>query len=192
MIRHGIALGALTAALAAAGVVAAQQPEPTPATPAPEVAAPTLPAAPIPYNQLRRPPAQAVEQEAEPEEEEEERTEPLRRPRAGAAILQALDKVTAETMRFEARIGQPVRYKGLIFTVRACETAAPDELAPATAAYVIVDSQPLTRTGQRRPARQVYRGWMFANSPSLNPLEHPVYDAWLIACKTTGPSPENR
>jgi hypothetical protein len=38
------------------------------------------------------------------------------------------------------------------------------------------------------PARQLYRGWMFANAPGLHPFEHPVYDAWLIACKAASPS----
>ncbi len=50
------------------------------------------------------------------------------RTRHSAAIIQALDKVTAETMRFEAPIGKPIRYKGLVFTVRSCETSAPEEL----------------------------------------------------------------
>jgi hypothetical protein len=89
---------------------------------------------------------------------------------------------------FEAPIGQPIRYKTLIFTVRACETSAPDEVAPESAAYVVVDTQPKAVAGRvAPPGRQVYKGWMYANSPGLNPLQHPVYDAWLIACKTSAP-----
>jgi hypothetical protein len=99
-----------------------------------------------------------------------------------------LDKVTTETMRFEVPIGQPIRYKTLIFTVRACETAAPDETAPETAAYLVVDTQPKAIAGRvAPPGRQIYKGWMYANSPGLNPLQHPVYDAWLIACKASSP-----
>ncbi|HWW26808.1 MAG TPA: DUF2155 domain-containing protein, partial [Caulobacter sp.] len=114
--------------------------------------------------------------------------EPLKRARSSVAILQALDKVTTETMRFEAPVGQPIRYKTLIFTVRACETTAPDEDAPDSVAYVTVDTQPKALPGRVAPAgRQIYKGWMYANSPGLNPLEHPVYDAWLIACKTSAP-----
>ena len=80
---------------------------------------------------------------------------PLKRARANAAILQAIDKVTAETIRFEAPVGQPIRYKSLVFTVRACETAAPDELAPESVAYIVVDSEPRPRPGRaRRPSRQ--------------------------------------
>jgi hypothetical protein len=112
--------------------------------------------------------------------------EPLKRVRAGSAIIQALDKVTAETLRFQAPVGQSVRYKSLVFTVRACESAAPDELVPESAAYVQVESQPKPQPGRPSPpTRQVFKGWMFASSPALNPVQHPVYDAWLIACKAS-------
>jgi hypothetical protein len=114
--------------------------------------------------------------------------EPAKRARYTIAILQALDKVTTETMRFEAPVGQPIRYKTLVFTVRACETAASDEVAPETAAYVVVDTQPKAQAGRAAPpGRQIYKGWMYASSPGLNPLQHPVYDAWLIACKQAAP-----
>lgn len=187
MKRLSIAIVALAAGLALAGPMAAQE------APAPEPV-PTLPKAPIPYNQLR-PKGPPVAQKVEPvaEKAPEKPVEPLKRARASAAILQALDKVTAETIRFEAPIGQPVRYKGLIFTVRACETAAADELAPESSAYVVIDSEPRQQAGRRkRPSRQIFRGWMYATTPSVNPLEHPVYDAWLIACRTAAPSPAKR
>jgi hypothetical protein len=113
----------------------------------------------------------------------------VKRGRSAVAIMQALDKVTTETMRFEAPVGQPIRYKTLIFTVRACETSASDEVAPESTAYVMVDTQPKAVAGRvAPPGRQVYKGWMYANSPGMNPLQHPVYDAWLIACKTSAPA----
>jgi hypothetical protein len=114
--------------------------------------------------------------------------EPTKRGRYSVAILQALDKVTTETMRFEVPVGQPIRYKTLIFTVRACETAASDEIAPETSAYVVIDTQPKAQAGRAAPpGRQIYKGWMYASTPGLHPLEHPVYDAWLIACKQSLP-----
>lgn len=120
--------------------------------------------------------------------EPEKPAEPAKRARSSVAILQALDKVTTETMRFEAPVGQPIRYKTLVFTVRACETTTPDEDAPDSVAYVTVDTQPKALPGRvAPPGRQIYKGWMYANSPGLNPLQHPVYDAWLIACKTSAP-----
>lgn len=189
MKRLRLAAATLVAGLAIAGPMAAQDaPAPTPEP------IPTLPKAPIPYDQLRPQGPPKVERAAPVVEKEPEKpAEPLKRARASAAILQALDKVTAETIRFEAPIGQPVRYKGLVFTVRACETAAPDELAPQSTAYIVIDSEPRQQPGRRkRPSRQIFRGWMYSTSPSINPLEHPVYDAWLIACSTAAPSPANR
>ena len=114
---------------------------------------------------------------------------PLTRARSNIAILQALDKVTAETIRFEAPVGQPVRYKTLVFTVRACETTAADEAVQDYSAYLLIDSQALPTPGKAAPpARQAFRGWMYARSPGLNPLQHPVYDAWLISCRTSAPA----
>lgn len=148
------------------GAAAAVTPDAQPAT-SPTVAAPEKPAAPA---APVKPP------------------EPAKRQRYAIAILQALDKVTTETMRFEVPVGQPIRYKTLVFTVRACETAASDEIAPETTAYVIVDTQPKAQAGRPAPpGRQIYKGWMYASSPGLNPLQHPVYDAWLIACKQSIP-----
>jgi len=114
---------------------------------------------------------------------------PPRRPRYPIAIIQAMDKVTAESIRFEARIDRPVQYKSLIFTVRACEGTAEDEQTRDAIANIEVQMQPPTppKSRQKPALRPVFRGWMFAASPSLTPLEHPVYDAWLIACKAPAP-----
>ena len=108
--------------------------------------------------------------------------ETLKRPRYTAAVLQGVDKITAETLRFEVKIGEPVRYKGLIVTVHACEGAAADEGFTDAMAHMEVQSRPEGVNA----AHTIYRGWMFASSPSLHPMEHPIYDLWLIACKTAG------
>jgi hypothetical protein len=108
---------------------------------------------------------------------------PDRRPRFPVAILQALDKVTAKSMRFEAPVGQPVRYGNLVITVRDCETTTADEPAEDAIAYVEVQSQAPNASGGGSTMKSVFKGWMFADSPSVNPIQHPVYDAWLIACK---------
>lgn len=119
----------------------------------------------------------------------EKPVEPMKRPRYAFAVIQAMDKVTAETMRFEVAVGKPIRYKSLIFIVRACETTAPDEAISDAAAHIEIDSEPIAQQGSvAAPARQVFRGWMFANSPGLNLFQSPAYDAWLIACKTASPA----
>ncbi len=114
---------------------------------------------------------------------------PPKRPQHPVAVLQALDKVTAETLRFEAKVNEPVRYKDLVITVHACETQASDEPYAQTAANMQVQYQPEV-LGGRKPevAREVFRGWMFGDAPGLHPFEHPIYDVWVIACKTPAPA----
>ena len=109
--------------------------------------------------------------------------------RSPAAILQALDKVTAETMRFAVPVGaERVRYKNLVFTVKACETSGLGGAEPEASAYVVIESAPLSAPGVPTPPhKEVYRGWMYANSPALHPFQHPIYDAWLIACMASAP-----
>ena len=148
-------------------VVEAPPPAVTPPVPASQVA----PAEP-PERQVAERPVESVK----------------KRERFDVAVLQAVDKVTAETIRFEAPVGQPVRYKSLILTVRACERTAADEPAEDSIAYLTVDSQPRAQVGRPAPGgRQVFRGWIYASSPGLNGPEHPVYDAWLITCRTSAP-----
>lgn len=187
---------AQTPPTAPAPIIVPQQSRPVPragAAPTPPVApttgsaqpyVPSAPAAATPTVAKPTPPA-AKPAAAAPDKP----AEPIKRPRYSVAIIQALDKVTTETMRFEAPVGQPIRYKTLVFTVRACETTTPDEDAPDQVAYLTVDTQPKALPGRvAPPGRQIYKGWMYANSPGLNPLQHPVYDAWLIACKTSAPA----
>lgn len=199
LLKRGAWLAALFGL--AAGVVAAQ-----PAPPQPGVA-PSAPTAPAPASEEAPPatvptpqpvvvppitekdvapapeaPAQSAPGASKPSDQ------PQRRPRYDVAVLQALDKVTAETLRFEAPVGRPVRYKTLIFTVRACEHTAPDEPVEDSIAYVEILSQPRAEPGRPvLPAKQAFKGWMYASSPSLNPLEHPVYAAWLISCRAAAP-----
>ncbi|MBX3476470.1 MAG: DUF2155 domain-containing protein [Brevundimonas sp.] len=109
---------------------------------------------------------------------------PARRQRRPVAVIQAIDKITAETMQFEVQVGgRPVRFnKALIFSVRACEVSAPDEQTEDAIAYVDVALQPRGAAAGTEP-RQIFRGWMFASSPSVNGLQHPIYDAWVVGCK---------
>lgn len=109
---------------------------------------------------------------------------PVKRPRRTSAVIQALDKSTAETLRFEAPVGQPIRYKDLVFTVRVCEDSAPELGQRGAAANLDIQSAPRPIPGRvTPPPRLVFHGWMFAGAPGLHPLEHPVYDAWLMSCR---------
>jgi hypothetical protein len=178
-----LAAAALALACAYGGLGLAQ-----PATPPPAVAAPP-PEAAAPVVQGEPPADQADADAPVTDHAPAKPPEPVTRPRRTAAVIQALDKVTAETMRFEVQVNQPVRYKDLVFTVHACEENAADEPQKGAFAHLEIDFQPKAAPGMApAPARQLYRGWMFANAPGLHPFEHPVYDAWLIACKAASPS----
>ncbi len=191
--------------LGAAGVVIAQpappiqppplQPPPpnggvTPAAPPAEEAPPAVVAAPAP---VATPPVDASEVAPAPPPKEQVAAKAaetvIKRARYDVAVIQALDKVSARSVRFEAAVGKPVRYKSLVFTVRACERAAEDEAQSDAIAHVTVQSQPRPAPGKPTPPpRQAFRGWMYASSPGLNPLEHPIYDAWLITCRAASPA----
>lgn len=89
----------------------------------------------------------------------------------------ALNKRNGRTEQFTAKPGEAVRFDTLTIRVRACETAPPWE-APLTGAFLQVDE------GNRR----LYSGWMFADSPSLHPLEHGLYDVWVKSCTMSFPA----
>jgi hypothetical protein len=107
----------------------------------------------------------------------------LAKERAADKRPQAVDKITAETLRFEVKVNEPIRYKGLVIAVHTCEQSAPDETTPDAIAHLTVLSQP---EGMAQ-ARQVFQGWMYASSPSAHPFQHSIYDLWLIACRTSAP-----
>ncbi|MEZ5854991.1 MAG: DUF2155 domain-containing protein [Hyphomicrobiaceae bacterium] len=94
----------------------------------------------------------------------------------GKAVFAALDKVTARIQRLEARVGETVKFGSLKLTVRACYSRAPTE-PPKTSTFVQIDETKLDGKSQR-----IFSGWMFAESPGLNAVEHPVYDVWLTEC----------
>lgn len=111
-------------------------------------------------------------------------------PQALGVILGGIDKVAARTAKFEANLRQKVFYNTLIITAYACKTRPPEE-PPESAAFLEVLERKPDGTTQK-----LFSGWMFASSPALNALEHPVYDVWVVSCKTapaanTSPVPPN-
>ena len=93
-------------------------------------------------------------------------------------VLGALDKMTARVVTIEAEVGQTTRFGHLEIIPRACRQRRPEAAIPESAAFLdIWDVKP----GQ--PAQSVFRGWMFASSPALSAMEHPIYDVWVLFCK---------
>ena len=99
------------------------------------------------------------------------------------ALLEGLDKITARVSKFEAPVGAPVQFGTLAIRVRDCEKSPPED-TPESAAFVEIDE---TRPGEVR--NRVFSGWMFASSPALSALEHPVYDVTLLDCRAASGSP---
>jgi hypothetical protein len=93
------------------------------------------------------------------------------------AVLRALDKITARVQELIIPLNTPRSFGTLTITVRTCKVTAPEE-QPEVAAFIdITDIKP----GERE--LPVFHGWMFASSPALSALEHPVYDVWVTGCK---------
>jgi len=92
------------------------------------------------------------------------------------AKLQSLDKTSARTMVFEANVGSTVRFGSLYIKIQACRKAPPIE-APEAAAFLQV-----WETEREAASKWIFSGWMFASSPALSAMEHPVYDVWVIDC----------
>jgi hypothetical protein len=94
----------------------------------------------------------------------------------GRAVFAGLDKITGRTINFDAAIGETVQFGALQVTARACYTRPPTE-ATNTDAFVEVDE--VTLQGE---IKRIFTGWMFASSPGLHGVEHPIYDVWLTDC----------
>lgn len=105
----------------------------------------------------------------------------------GRAVFAGLDKITGRTIKFDAAIGETVQFGALQVTARACYTRPPTE-PTNTDAFIEVDE--VTLQGE---IKRIFTGWMFASSPGLNAVEHPIYDVWLTGCEQplTGPVAES-
>ena len=137
----------------------AQQAAPKPAAPAPK-------AAPAPRQATTASPAPR-------------RVTP---PAERTAVIGVLDKRLGTTAEFTLKPGERFSFGRISGILRGCEKTQPFE-RPQSGAFVQVVERPLTLQGQpQAPLKTVFSGWLFAESPSLNPFVHPVYDVWLKSC----------
>lgn len=91
-------------------------------------------------------------------------------------MLQGLDKVTARVKTIEAELGQTVQFGSLEIVAKRCFKRPPEE-SPESAAFLEI-----REIRQGEDSRTLFSGWMFASSPALSALEHPVYDVWVKDC----------
>jgi hypothetical protein len=92
--------------------------------------------------------------------------------------LQSLDKVTARTITFDAKVGSTIKFGTIFIKIRACRKAPPME-QPESAAFLQV-----WEISAEEEAEWIFSGWMFSSSPALSPMDHPIYDVWVIDCLT--------
>lgn len=127
--------------------------------------------------QLDLPPAGQGQPEQSDQAQQQKRVE------NPVAEFAGLDKITGRIISFDVYIDETVQFGALQVTPKVCYSS-PETAEPKTDAFVEVDEITLDRKIQR-----IFTGWMFAESPGLNAVEHPVYDVWLKACKQTSDVP---
>ncbi len=102
------------------------------------------------------------------------------------AEFTGIDKITGRIITFDVYIDETVQFGALQVTPRVCYSR-PDTEEPKTDSFVEVDEITLDRK-----IRRIFTGWMFAESPGLNAVEHPIYDVWLKNCKQDSDVPAPR
>jgi hypothetical protein len=102
------------------------------------------------------------------------------------ANFAALDKVTAAVKQLPIDLNKTETFRTLKITPRACYTRDPRE-PPRTSTFVEIDE--ILIDGKQK---RIFSGWMFAESPGLNPLVHPVFDLWLTGCSQPTRTPSAR
>lgn len=99
------------------------------------------------------------------------------------AEFSGIDKITGRIISFDVYIDETVQFGALQITPRVCNSR--DQLeAPGPSTFVEVDEITLDRK-----IRRIFTGWMYADSPGLNAIEHAVYDVWLTQCKSESDVP---
>lgn len=98
------------------------------------------------------------------------------------AVLQGMDKVTARVSTIEAPVGEVVKFGALEIIARNCDKRPPEE-TPESASFLDI-----WEVHQGEAAVSLFRGWMFASSPALSAMEHPVYDVWVLDCRNSSSS----
>lgn len=92
-------------------------------------------------------------------------------------VLGALDKVTARVNTLKSPVGLPVTFGTLQIIAQTCVTTPPED-PPESAAFLQI-----FQIQEDKEEQQVFGGWMFASSPALSAMDHPVYDVWVLGCE---------
>lgn len=130
-------------------------------------------AAPVPAK------AQAVKNAGSVPVKQAEQATPMAQRVATIAILNKQNGISRDV---RLRPGQAIRLGGVIVRLRACERTPDWEKPPLTGAFLQVDT-----ADAKGQFRRAFSGWTYAETPSLNPVAHPVYDVWVKSCAMSFP-----
>jgi hypothetical protein len=172
-------LAAGSAAALAQGVSVPVKPAATPAKTATQAAAKPAAASPA----ATTPPAADATSDPSLEPDIGATTQPLQPTGPMVLLLRGLDKITGRATNIVAPIGKPQHFFTLTITARYCYSTPPSE-TPETAAFVQIDDQ-----RPEQESKRIFSGWMYASSPGLNAVQHPLYDVWAISCNTNMAAP---
>ena len=106
------------------------------------------------------------------------------------AVLGLLNKRNNISRDIELKPGEQRRIGDVVVRLAACERTAPWEEPPETGAFVQVVVQERRDADSDLEWHRIFSGWLFKNSPSLNVVEHPIYDVWVKDCKMSFPGEE--
>lgn len=107
------------------------------------------------------------------------------------ATIGLLNKRNNVTQDVVLKTGEAKRIGNVVIKLATCERSLPWERPPETGAFVQVFVEERASTDQPLAWRKVFSGWLFKNSPSLNVVEHPVYDVWVKDCAMRFPGEED-
>lgn len=99
--------------------------------------------------------------------------------------LRSLDKITARTLTFDAQVGTIIKFGDIYIKILTCRKPPPVEKTESAAFLQIWEVDKV-----KDQSRWIFSGWMFASSPALSAMDHPVYDVWVIDC--LGKDPEEQ
>ena len=102
---------------------------------------------------------------------------PSQRIANATAVFSGLDKITGRIISFDVAINETVQFGALQVVPRVCNTRPPTETANTNA---FIEVSEVTLQGE---VRRIFTGWMYASSPGLHAVEHPIYDIWITDCK---------
>lgn len=93
------------------------------------------------------------------------------------AVFSGLDKITGRTINFKVKIGEKYQFGTLDIIPKVCYTSVGEDPRGASVFIEVNENQ------RNNTSKQIFNGWMFASSPALNSIDHPIYDIWLTGCE---------